>query len=225
MRLRSLALASVTTLVLAATSGCSDGADDTRGDRDSVRDALRSSFGPMSKDELPPCTDEPATTADGLTEPGQVLCFGTAAVLPVEAPFDGGTGTASITMTGFVRGDDSLIDAQITDGFPEWTSANRELWYATATIETVGESEPGALDGTEPIGFESSIRDADGDAADSGLLLDRLDDCEATDLGDDDGAPVDTCTWGLLEPGTEPWSVRWFDTGDYFTDQVVWAAE
>lgn len=208
----ALCAVALSTILLA---GCSGGDEEDRDD--SGEDARASAGGDAALD---PCTTTPRET-DGLTEPGQVLCFGTPAVLPVDYSL-GGTGTMRLAVTGVERGDDAIIDELITSGYPDWTSQSRDLWYVRAEAELLSEDEPGAVDGANPMTIISGLRSADGTSGEKGLVF-PFDECEETTFGDGGGTAFETCLWAVLPPGTDGYAASWADTGDYLDGPVVWA--
>ena len=221
-RTRRVTGPAATTLALVSllVTGCSDDGGDAApgegGEEPSGADAQP--FRPTSLDQ---CTTDP-TASDGLTDPGQVLCFGTPAVLPVDEAL-GGTGTMRLTVTGLERGDDAVIDRVITSGYPDWTSQSRDLWYAHARGEMLSEDEPGSLD-QDPMTAVSGLRTADGTPGESGLVF-PFDECPSTTFEDGGDKPFETCTWSVLPPGTDAYAFSWADGGEYLGSPVVWSAD
>lgn len=214
--------ATLLTLLL-LVAGCSD---EPSSDSDGPSTGSSgSSAGSRAADALAPCTTEPTST--GLfTTPGQVLCFGTAAVLPIYAPPKDAdvTGRMQLVVTGIERGDDALIDREITPGMSEWTSQSRDLWFARAEARLLSEKFPGAMERVGPFDILSTVRSTEGESGEATAPT-PVTGCESQDFEDGAGKPFATCTWSVLPTGVTAYSVFWGDTGDYGRDGIVWAPE
>ncbi len=218
-RLLVLPLLVLPTLLL----GCAESDSESDSEDDPGRSAPAT-----SADSPTACTTEPTST--GLyTDPGQVLCLGTPAVLPLTTSSDSqATGRMSLVVTGIERGDDTVIDDEITEGMAEWTADSRDLWYVRLESELLSEKFPGALDGKDPLGILTGIRSADGEVGESYIDFDidgTVGDCERRVFDGEDPGPFETCAWRVMAPGAVPTQASWSETGDYFGEgAIVWSA-
>ncbi|MEO9324560.1 hypothetical protein ABFT23_13790 [Nocardioides sp. C4-1] len=221
MRTPRLLLAPLAVLLL-ALGACSDdgdpddgpgGTDRTGGTEGSAAGGPLAALERRNQELLArPCTTEPTLT-DGLTDPGQVLCLGTPATLPVRST-DDDTGTMRLLVTGFEQGDDAQIDERL-GGFG-WASDTHDLWFARAEARLLSEETPGGLDRTDPFGILWNLGDTDGEAGDKGLAPDP-DGCESADFDEapSPGERFETCVWAVLPEGTVPDYLSWVDTDAY----------
>ena len=96
--------------------------------------------------------------------------------------------------------------------------------FDTFPHDRMGEDEPGAVDGAQPLDSGTTVSSTTGDSGESATLLRDLDDCDEQTFGDNGRRRFASCEWSALPTGSEAWSVRLSLAGDR-GQQVVWAAE
>ncbi len=168
------------------------------------------------------CTTEPAET-DGLTDGGQVVCLGTPVTMRVRDVMTETTAVAEMTITGWERADDALIDEFITSGYPDITSSSHDLWFVRGTgelVDATGESD------SWRIGYVAGLRGDDG--ALGVATLAHLPDCSENSLDGAQGETTDLCLFESMPAGAAPTLYSYVDNVEdgrgesLLSSSIVW---
>ncbi|KRF17084.1 hypothetical protein ASG90_07060 [Nocardioides sp. Soil797] len=168
------------------------------------------------------CTTEPELTADGLTEPGSVLCYGTKAIVPARG--DGGHGRIEITTTAVelpTGPEEEALRGRFEEELDGRADRMRTI-YHRIEFTVLDESTPGVLDEFDPTSLESTVVLADGQP--KGFVSIDPDDCtasdveeateEAADRGTAGEVVVKSCEWSFVPDDAEVIGASYSTLGD-----------